>query len=95
MMKKNGLFLIQAAYQNTENLLKELSKMAQSDDHIVVMGDSVLRITNSLLDAFPNLYCLENEQTLLPNEVKDRVLMIDYSEFANLVIQFERCISLK
>lgn len=71
MMKKNGLFLIQAAYQNTENLLKELPKMAQSDDHIVVMGDSVLRITNSLL--MRSQICIAWKMNRLYCQMKSRI----------------------
>jgi sulfur transfer complex TusBCD TusB component (DsrH family) len=95
MMNKNSLFLIQSSFQNSEKILESLHGMAQSDDHIVVMGDSVSQISSRLSDAFPNLYCLANEQILLPDEIKDRVKMIEYSEFAHLVLQFERCVSLK
>ena len=93
-MKKPSLFLIQANHQHVQ-VWQDLQQMAQSNDHIVVMGDALLHIAHSLFDTFPHVYCLSNEQHLLANDVQNRVKCIEYADLANLVMQFERCISLK
>lgn len=80
---------------NTDKILVELAQMAQTEDSIVVLGDALLKLTNAIIDIYPNLYCLSNEQTLLNNELKPQFKVIEYSEFANLVLEFENCVSLK
>jgi sulfur transfer complex TusBCD TusB component (DsrH family) len=69
--------------------------MAHVNDTIVVMGDGLLLLTKKIVDLYPNLYCLSNEQSLLRDEIKSEVKIIEYSEFADLVLQFKRCVSLK
>ena len=95
-MKNSTLFLIQSPYGNVNKILDELSQMAKAEDHIVMMGDSVLQITNAVVDTYyPNVYCLSNEQSLLQDGLKERINILEYAEFADLVLQFERCVSLK
>ncbi len=69
--------------------------MAQPDDHIVIMGDATLSIPAAVLGRYPHLYCLTNEQTLLADEAREYINPIDYAAFADLVLQFARCITLK
>ena len=69
--------------------------MAQANDSIVVIGEALLQIPENILTAFSHIYCLSNEQNLLNDSVKDRMSIIEYSQFADLVLQFERSISLK
>ena len=94
-MKNRTLFIIQSNYMNTDKILVELAQMAQTEDSIVVLGDALLKLTNTIVDIYPNLYCLSNEQTLLNNEFKPQFKVIEYSEFADLVLEFENCVSLK
>lgn len=94
-MKNSTLFLIQSPYNNVNKILDELAHMAKADDHIVMMGDSVLQVTDAVVDTYPNIYCLSNEQSLLQNRLKERVGILKYTQFAELVLQFQRCITLK
>lgn len=80
---------------NTDKILVELAQMAQTEDSIVVMGDALLKLTNAIVDIYPNLYCLSNEQTLINTKFKPQFKVIEYSEFADLVLEFENCVSLK
>ena len=94
-MKNSTLFLVQSPYNNANKILDELSQMAKVDDHIVMMGDSVLQVTDAVVDTYPNIYCLSNEQSLLQDRLKERVGILKYTQFAELVLQFQRCITLK
>ena len=94
-MKNSTLFLVQSPYNNVNKILDELAHMAKADDHIVMMGDSVLQVTDAVVDIYPNIYCLNNEQSLLQYGLKKRVNILEYAQFANLVLQFQRCITLK
>lgn len=69
--------------------------MAQTDDSIIVLGDAVLQITLNIVKDYSNLYCLSNEQTLLNDDVKEHISVIEYTELADLVLQFRRCVTLK
>ncbi|WDZ52719.1 hypothetical protein LF296_08050 [Acinetobacter vivianii] len=94
-MKNSVLFLIQSPYSNLDKIWQQLAQMAQSDDHIVLMGDAMLSIPSSVFSHYPHLYCLANEQEMLSKEDQEQVKSIDYAAFADLVLQFERCITLK
>ncbi|WP_087545735.1 hypothetical protein [Acinetobacter sp. WCHA29] len=94
-MKNSTLFLIQSPYNNVSKILAELTHMAKVDDHIVMMGDSVLQVTDAVVDTYPNIYCLSNEESLLQDNLKERVNILEYTQFAELVLQFQRCVSLK
>ena len=94
-MKNSTLFLIQSPYNNVNKILDELAHMAKADDHIVMMGDSVLQVTDAVVDTYPNIYCLGNEQSLLQDALKQHIRILEYAQFAELVLQFQRCITLK
>ena len=94
-MKNSTLFLIQSPYNNVNKILDELAHMAKADDHIVMMGDSVLQVTDAVVDTYPNIYCLSNEQSLLQDALKQHIRILEYAQFAELVLQFQRCITLK
>ena len=94
-MKNSTLFLVQSPYNNVNKILDELAHMAKADDHIVMMGDSVLQVTDAVVDIYQNIYCLGNEQSLLQDGTKEPVRILEYAQFADLVLQFQRCITLK
>ena len=94
-MKNSTLFLVQSPYNNVNKILDELAHMAKADDHIVMMGDSVLQVTDAVVDIYQNIYCLNNEQSLLQDALKQHIRILEYAQFANLVLQFQRCITLK
>ena len=94
-MKNSTLFLVQSPYNNVNKILDELAHMAKADDHIVMMGDSVLQVTDAVVDTYPNIYCLNNEQSLLQDALKQHIRILEYAQFADLVLQFQRCMTLK
>lgn len=94
-MQNSTLFLIQAPFSQMDKTWQELSDMANTNDAIVIMGDAILQINASIIDRFARLYCLSNEHSLLADQFKVAVKMIDYAQFADLVVQFERCVTLK
>ncbi|MBP7884373.1 MAG: hypothetical protein KAZ72_02100 [Acinetobacter sp.] len=94
-MKNSTLFLVQSPYNNVNKILDELAHMAKADDHIVMMGDSVLQVTDAVVDIYQNIYCLNNEQSLLQDALKQHIRILEYAQFAELVLQFQRCITLK
>lgn len=94
-MKNPTLFLIQSSYANTPNIWNDLQQLGNSADHIVVMGDAILKLEPIVILTFPNLYCLSNEQPLLNDIFKNQIKILEYAQFADLVLKFEHCVSLK
>ncbi|MCH7313258.1 DsrH/TusB family sulfur relay protein [Acinetobacter sp. ANC 3882] len=91
-MENTTLILV----QSTADLIwSDLLKMAQSDDCIVLMGDAAAQVPSSITTIYHNIYCLTNEYSLLSDDVKDQIQEINYAQFADLVLKFKRCISLK
>ena len=95
-MSDQTLYLVQSAFQHTEATLTRLKQLAQTADAVVLMGDAVLHL-DSAIDVLlrSSLYILQSETDLLADSLPDHVKALSYSEFADLVLQFKRCISLK
>ena len=94
-MQNSTLFLIQAPFSQMDKTWQELSDMANADDSIVIMGDAILQINTSIINRCAGLHCLSNEHSLLADQFKAAVKILDYAQFADLVVQFERCVTLK
>lgn len=94
-MNNSSLFLLQTYYHNTDKIWDELRIIAQAEDYIVVMGDAILKLDQAMIDLYPHIYCLSVEQGLLSDDIRNQVNLIEYAQFANLVLKFKRCISLK
>ncbi|ENW96489.1 hypothetical protein [Acinetobacter sp. NIPH 298] len=94
-MQNTTLFLIQPPYSQLDKMWADLCQMAQADDSIVIMGDAALHIPQTILDRFSHLYGLSSEQSLLNVEIKEYVKIIEYTQFADLVLHFDRCVTLK
>ena len=95
IMQNTTLFLIQASYNSLDKIWNDLMQMAQSSDHIVLMGDAALHIPSIIMQKFSHLYCLEIEQSLLNSTIKAQIKGLKYTDFADLILQFSRCVSLK
>ena len=91
-MEQTTLFLVQSA---ADQAWSDLVKMAQSDDCIVLMGDAAIKVTRSITATYSNIYCLNNEHSLIIEELRAEILAIDYAQLADLSLKFKRCISLK
>lgn len=91
-MEQTTLFLVQSA---ADQVWSDLKKMAQSDDCIVIMGEAAIKVSASITEAYPNIYCLINEHNLVIQELSAEILAIDYAQFADLALKFKRCVSLK
>ena len=95
LMSNNTLYLIQSNYTNTENIFSKLSEMLAPKDSVVLLGDSAMLGHSPLLLNIKNIYVLENDALNLPKSVSNDLQIIDYAQFADLVLKFNRCVSLK
>ncbi|MCU4412460.1 hypothetical protein KTH71_00145 [Acinetobacter sp. WU_MDCI_Axc73] len=89
------LYLIQSSASATQTILAKLKQIYNPHDHVVFLGESVAMLNQIDIEQFSSCYCLETEQVLLNPDLVSSLTILDYAEFADLVLQFKRCISLK
>ncbi len=94
-MNPSTLYLVQSTYHNTPNIIDELSHLYQVGDQIIFMGDSVARLSAQIIQEFKSVSCLSIEKDLLDADTLAQINVLDYDQFADLVLTFNRCISLK
>lgn len=94
-MNPSTLYLVQSTYHNTPNIIDELGHLYQVGDQIIFMGDSVARLSAQIIQEFKSVSCLSIEKDLLDADTLAQINVLDYDQFADLVLTFNRCISLK
>ncbi|OCY34956.1 DsrH like protein [Acinetobacter pittii] len=94
-MNPSTLYLVQSTYHNTPNVIDELGHLYQVGDLIIFMGDSVARLSAQIIQQFKSVSCLSIEKDLLDADTLAQINVLDYDQFADLVLTFNRCISLK
>ncbi|MDR6795130.1 DsrH like protein [Acinetobacter calcoaceticus] len=94
-MNPSTLYLVQSTYHNTPNIIDELRDIYQVDDQIIFMGESVAQLSAQVIQQFESVSCLGIEKSLLDTDTLAQINVLDYDQFADLVLTFNRCISLK
>ena len=94
-MNPSTLYLVQSTYHNTPNVIDELGHLYQKGDQIIFMGDSVARLSAEMIQQFENISCLSIEKDLIDTNTLTQINVLEYDQFADLVLTFNRCISFK
>jgi len=95
LMNPSTLYLVQSSYHSTPKIIDELRNLFRVGDQIVFMGDSVAHLSAEMIQPFESVSCLSIEKDLLDTDTLFQVKVLDYDQFADLVLTFNRCISLK
>ncbi len=59
------------------------------------MGDATAHLSAEMIQPFESVSCLSIEKELIDTDTLAQVKVLDYDQFADLVLTFNRCISLK
>ncbi|ENW86245.1 MULTISPECIES: DsrH/TusB family sulfur metabolism protein [Acinetobacter] len=94
-MSNHTLYLIQSNYAATAQILEQLAQIYTPVDQIILMGEAVLQLEHSFLQNLPQIYMLENDAELLTQPLPDQVKLVNFADFADLCLGFNRCISMK
>ncbi|MFW6697577.1 DsrH like protein [Acinetobacter pittii] len=89
------LYLVQSSYHSMPKIIEELRNLFRVGDQVVFMGDSVAHLSAEMIQPFESVSCLSIEKDLLDTDTLFQVKVLDYDQFADLVLTFNRCISLK
>ncbi len=94
-MNSQTLYLIQSDYGHTDQALNQLAQILSRDDHVVLTGDAVLFADDIRMQTKQNIYVLQNDAEILVESLPSHIQSISYDQFADLVLNFSRCVSLK
>ncbi|MBJ8436344.1 DsrH like protein [Acinetobacter lactucae] len=94
-MNPSTLYLVQSSYHATPKIIDELSHLFQAGDQIVFMSESVAQLSAEMIQSFESVSCLSVEKNLLDTDTLAQMNVLDYDQFADLILTFNRCISLK
>jgi sulfur relay protein TusB/DsrH len=93
-MSNKTLYLVQSSFHTADTHLNKLANVFTEQDAVVLMGDAVLHHQHETLTHHLNVYALTNDLEVL-GQVGHDLINIGYDQFADLCLQFTRCISLK
>jgi sulfur transfer complex TusBCD TusB component (DsrH family) len=94
-MSNHTLYLIQSSYAATAQILEQLAHMYTRGDQVVLMGEAVLQLEHAFLLNLPQIHMLKNDAELLVQPLPEQVKLLTYADFADLCLEFNRCISMK
>jgi sulfur transfer complex TusBCD TusB component (DsrH family) len=94
-MSNHTLYLIQSSYAATAQILEQLAHMYTRGDQVVLMGEAVLQLEHAFLQDLPQIHMLKNDAELLVQPLPEQVTLLTYADFADLCLEFNRCISMK
>lgn len=95
IMTEKTLYLIQSNFANTQTALDKLTQVYTTEDAVVLIGESALMHESTQLQDITHLYMLENDAEILAKQPNQKIHLINYANFSELVLSFTRCISLK
>ncbi|WP_372402989.1 DsrH/TusB family sulfur metabolism protein [Acinetobacter piscicola] len=94
-MSQHTLFLIQSEFGKTSACLEQWASMSNANDAVILMGDAILFVQDARIQQHTTVYVLETDLDLLATPLSQNVQTLTYATFADLVLDFKRCISLK
>ena len=94
-MSDSTLYLVQSTFAHTDASINSLLQLYVNGDVVVLMGDAVLFIEDARLKNLTNIYVLENDAEIWADTLPSSIQLMNYAEFADLVLNFTRSISLK
>lgn len=93
-MTEKTLYLLQGSYAALEQHISTLAQVLTANDSVVLMGDAVLKHQHPIFSTHDACYALKTDLELL-TAANHQLNAIDYVQFADLVLQHSRHISLK
>ncbi len=94
-MSDQSLFLLQTRFAETASAIAKVQDLYGSGDHLVLMGEAALFVSTEDLAQFDNISILATDAAMLLEPLPDVIKVLDYTQFAELILQFTRCITFK
>ncbi|MGE8557765.1 MULTISPECIES: DsrH/TusB family sulfur metabolism protein [unclassified Acinetobacter] len=91
-MSNKSLYLVQSTFSATPSVLAKLQQVHSPEDTIVLMGESVLQLSHPFLQQLNNIYVLDTDAEILAGQKTENLQVISYAEFADICLNYTRCI---
>jgi sulfur relay protein TusB/DsrH len=88
------LYVLQCAYHRLPSALAELSNLTGAQDSIILLEDAVFAL-HAAIQTTAQLYVLHSDAHLIPAVAQNQVKCIDYSDWADLLLQADKVITWK
>ena len=85
---------MQSNFSTTPSVLTKLQQVYSPEDTIVLMGESVLQLQHPFLQPLDKVYVLDTDAEILAGQTTDNLQLISYAEFADICLNYTRCIRL-
>jgi len=93
-MTHKSLYLLQSSFSATPAALEKLAQLYSPEDSVVLMGESVLQFKQPFLQQLDRIYVLDTDAEILAGQSSQHLQIISYAEFADLCLNYSRCIRL-
>lgn len=93
-MSNKSLYLLQSSFSATPTVVAKLEKMYSPEDSVVLMGESILQFEQPFLQQLNCVYVLDTDAELLAGQKVKNMQIISYAEFADICLDYTRCIRL-
>lgn len=93
-MSNKSLYLLQSSFSATPAVVAKLEKMYSPKDSVVLMGESVLQFEQPFLQQLNCIYVLDTDAEILAGKEVKNMQIISYAEFADICLNYTRCIRL-
>ena len=93
-MSEASLFLLQSRFADTPLMLDRVRQMSGPGDQLLLMGEAVLFVEDTRLHDLP-VSVLATDAEILVQDLPKHIQVLDQNQFAALILQFTRCITLK
>jgi len=93
-MTNKSLYLLQSSFSTTPAALEKLAQVYGPEDSVVLMGESVLQFQLPFLQQLDRIYVLDTDAEILAGQTPAHMQIISYAEFADLCLNYSRCIRL-
>ena len=93
-MSNKSLYLLQSSFSATPAVVAKLEKMYSPEDSVVLMGESVLQFEQPFLQQLNCVYVLDTDAEILAGKEVKNMQIISYAEFADICLDYTRCIRL-
>lgn len=93
-MSNASLYLVQSDFAATPAALAKLQQLYQASDCVVLMGEALLHVQQTVLQQINSVYVLETDVEILAGQQTQNMQLISYTQFAELCLNYTRCIRL-
>ena len=93
-MSNASLYLVQSDFAATPAALAKLQQLYQTSDCVVLMGEALLHVQDTALQQINCIYVLETDVEILAGQQTQNMQLISYTQFAELCLNYTRCIRL-